>query len=88
MDILKKELVSKDELQNAKDQIIGHFVLSLETNLDKANALAMYEFTGRGFDFIEKYTKLIQDVTAEDVKRVANKYFVDNYVQSVVDKAR
>ena len=62
--------------------------MALETNLDKAGALAMYEVTDRGFDFVEKYTQLIQDVTAEDVKRVANKYFTNNYVQSVVDKAR
>ena len=88
IDILKHETVSEKELQDAKDQLIGHFVLALETNLDKANALAMYEVTDRGFDFVEKYTKLIQNVTAEDVKRVANKYFVSNYVQSVVDKAR
>lgn len=88
IDILKRETVSENELQKAKDQLIGHFVLALETNLDKANALAMYEVTDRGFDFVEKYTKLIQEVTAEDVKRVANKYFVNNYVQSVVDKAR
>ena len=88
MDILKRETVSENELQKAKDQLIGHFILALETNIDKANALAMYEVTDRGFDFIEKYTKLIQDVTAEDIKRVANKYFVNNYVQSVVDKAR
>ena len=88
IDILKKERVSEKELQEAKDQLIGHFVMALETNLDKAGALAMYEVTDRGFDFVEKYTKLIQEVTAEDVKRVANKYFVNNYVQSVVDKAR
>jgi len=88
IEILKKEPVGEKELQDAKDRLIGNFVLALETNLDKAGALAMYEFTGRGFDFVEKYEKLIQDVTAEDVKRVANKYFVNNYVQSVVDKAR
>ncbi|MBR1680320.1 insulinase family protein, partial [bacterium] len=88
IEILKRETVSEKELQDAKDQLIGHFVLALETNLDKAGALAMYEVTDRGFDFVEKYTKLIQDVTAEDVKRVANKYFINNYVQSIVDKAR
>ncbi len=88
IEILKRETVSQKELQDAKDRLIGYFALALETNLDKANALAMYEYTGRGFDFVEKYTELIQSVTAEDVKRTANKYFTNNYVQSVVDKAR
>lgn len=87
IEILKHETVGEEELQNAKDRLIGHFILALETNSDKAGACAMYEVTDRGFDFIDKYTDLIMSVTAEDVKRVANKYFINNYVQSVVDKA-
>lgn len=86
--ILKKELVGEKELQDAKTQLIGQYVLALETNLDKAGALAMYEATGRGFEFIEQYAKLIQSVTPKDVKDVANKYFNNNYVESIVDKAK
>ena len=48
----------------------------------------MYEATGRGFDFVEKYTNLIQSVTPSDIMEVANKYFLDNYVESIVDKAK
>ena len=76
------------ELQDAKTQLIGQYVLALETNLDKAGALAMYEATGRGFEFIEQYEKLIQSVTSKDVREVANKYFNGNYVESIVDKAK
>jgi predicted Zn-dependent peptidase len=86
--ILKKEPVEAEELQNAKDQLIGNYTLALETNLDKAGALANYEASGRGFDFIEKYSELIQSVTAQDILNVANKYFKNNYVESIVDKAK
>lgn len=88
METLKREFVGEKELQNAKDQLIGHFVLALETNLDKASGLALYEATGRGFDFVEKYTNLIQSVTPSDIMEVANKYFNDNYVESIVDKVK
>lgn len=85
---LKNEFVSEKELQNAKDELIGKFILALETNLDKASGLALYEATGRGFDFVEKYPALIQSITPSDIMEVANKYFLDNYVESIVDKAK
>lgn len=88
VETLKKEFVAEKELQDAKDQLIGHFVLALETNLDKASGLALYEVTDRGFDFVENYTKLIQSVTPSDIMEVANKYFGNNYVESIVDKAK
>lgn len=88
INILKTTTVSKEELQDAKDLLIGQYILALETNLDKAGALAMYEATGRGFEFVEQYAKLIQSVTAKDVKTVANKYFNNNYVEVIVDKAK
>ena len=88
IEVLKREFVGEKELQDAKNQLIGHFVLALETNLDKASGLALYEATGRGFDFVEKYTNLIQSVTPSDIMEVANKYFLDNYVESIVDKAK
>lgn len=86
--ILKSEFVSDKELQNAKDQLIGKFVLALETNLDKASALSLYEATGRGFTFVEEYPKMIQNITASDIMEVANKYFMNNYVESIVDRAK
>ncbi len=88
INILKNEFVSAKELKDAKSQLIGKFVLALETNSDKASGLALYEATGRGFDFVEKYPALIQSVTVSDIMEVANKYFINNYVESVVDKAK
>ncbi|MBQ3312137.1 insulinase family protein [bacterium] len=85
---LKKEFVSEQELQDAKNQLIGKYLLALETNLDKASALSTYEITGRGFDFVNQYAKLINSVTPSDIIEVANKYFNDNYVESIVDKAK
>ncbi|MDD3435700.1 MAG: pitrilysin family protein [Candidatus Gastranaerophilales bacterium] len=81
---LKKEFVSDKELQEAKDKIIGNYILSQETNLDKASTLNWFEASGRGFDFKDKYEKLVNSVTASDIIEVANKYFNENYVTSIV----
>lgn len=81
---LKKEFVTDKELQEAKDKIIGNFILSQETNMDKASTVGWFETSGRGFDFKDKYEKLINSVTASDIIEVANKYFNENYVSSIV----
>lgn len=81
---LKIEFVSDKELQEAKDKIIGNYILSQETNLEKATTVGWFETSGRGFDFKDKYEKVINNVTASDIIEVANKYFNQNYVTSIV----
>ena len=80
----KTEFVSDKELQEAKDRLLGQYVIALETNSDKAATLAWFEASGRGYKFIDEYVKLINAVTASDIIEVANKYFNDNYVLSIV----
>lgn len=75
VNLLKKEFVSEKELQEAKDKILGNFILSQETNMEKASTLGWYELSGRGFDYIKQFPKNIEAVTASDIIRVANKYF-------------
>lgn len=81
---LKVEFVTDKELQEAKDKIIGNFILSQETNLEKASTVGWFETSGRGYDFREKYEQLINSVSASDIIDVANKYFTENYVTSII----
>ena len=81
---LKKEFVGSKELKEAKDKLIGNYIISLETNLEKASNLGWFEVTGRGYEFKDEYIKLINSVTESDIIEVANKYFNNNYVYSVV----
>ena len=80
----KTQFVSDKELREAKDRLLGQYVIALETNSDKAETLGWFEASGRGFQFIDQYTSLIESVTASDIIEVANKYFNNNYVMSVV----
>ena len=74
----------KHHTQEAKDKILGNFILSQETNMEKASTLGWFELSGRGFGYINEFPQLVKSVTATDIIRVANKYFEQPYVYSVV----
>lgn len=81
---LKKEFITEKELSEAKDKLIGNFILSLETNTDKAAMVNSFEVYNKGYDFIEKYPDLINSVTVQDIIKTANKYFNSPYVFTVL----
>ena len=81
---LKMEFVSNLELKDAQDRLKGGFIIALETNAEKASNIAMFETMGFGYDFLNTYIKMINEVTASDIVRVANKYFNNTYVDSSV----
>ena len=83
---IKTEFVLDKELKEAKEKIIGNYIISLETNGKKAATLAWFETSDRGFEFDKKYIELINQVSSKDVISIANKYFNDNMVVSVVGK--
>lgn len=83
---LKTEYVTDKELKDAKDKLIGNYIIGLETNSDKASTLGSFETFGYGYEFMDKNIQLIKEVTDSDIIEVANKYFNDNYVLSIVTK--
>lgn len=82
---LKTQFVGDKELSEAKEKIIGNYLLSLETNLKKASNAGWFEASGRGFEFRDKYENLINSVTASDIVETANKYFNQDYVICIID---
>ena len=48
---LKTEYVGDKELKDAKEKLIGNYVIGLETNLDKASNTGWYEASTRGYEF-------------------------------------
>ena len=83
---LKTEYVGDKELKDAKEKLIGNYVIGLETNLEKASGIGKYETMGLGYEFKDKYIDLINSVTDTDIIEVANKYFNNNYILSTVTK--
>ncbi|MBR2068342.1 MAG: insulinase family protein [Candidatus Gastranaerophilales bacterium] len=81
---LKSEPVTSAELQNAKDKITGKFLLGLETNMSEADLLSWYSVLGRDLGAFEEYKKAIKNVSQNDILEIANKYFSQPYIYTVV----
>jgi zinc protease len=76
--------VSDQELADAKAYLIGSFPLRLDTTSKLADVLGLIELYGLGLDYFTKYPKLIEQVTKEDVQRVAKQYLHPNQYALVV----
>ena len=84
---IRTEKVSDEMLQNVKAGYVGRFVMQVE----KPATIARYALNilteKLPSDFYENYIKNVNAVTADEVMRVANKYFLyDNFRILVVGK--
>jgi len=84
IDKIKKVLVSEEELENARNNIMGKWAFSQEDNSHQAATYAHYAAVGLGFDFNERAKELIKTVTPEQIMACANKYFNDKFVLSII----
>jgi zinc protease len=72
---IREHLVDHDKLALAKASFTGSFVMALERPETIANYALSIQTQNLPKDFYENYLRKINAVTAEDVKRVANKYY-------------
>ena len=72
---IASEEVSEEELNLAKSVCVTTFRMSRETSMAQGQEAAIFELYGLGFDYEEKYPERVEEVTAEDVLRIAKKYF-------------
>ena len=72
---IKNEPVAADALANAKAKYVGDFVLALENPQTIARYALNIKLNDLPKDFYTTYLEKINAVTADDVNRVANKYF-------------
>ena len=81
---MREELVTEEELSDAKDYLTGSFPLRFDTNRKVANFLAQVEYFQLGLDYPERYADFIKKVTREDVQRVAQKYLKPETLITVI----
>jgi zinc protease len=81
---IRTELVSEEDLKNAKAKYIGNFVMQIEKPSTIASYALNKETQGLPDDFYENYIKNINGVTAEDIKNAANKYFLAEKTRVVI----
>jgi predicted Zn-dependent peptidase len=81
---IRTELVSEEDLRNAKAKYIGNFVMQIEKPSTIAGYALNKETQGLPEDFYVNYIKNINAVTAEDIKNAANKYFLADKTRVVI----
>ena len=81
---IRTEKVSDEVLNNVKAGYIGKFVMQVEKPETIARYALNIETQGLPADFYENYIKNINAVTAEDIMRVANKYFLADNLRIIV----
>ncbi len=84
MDRIRKEPVSKAELDQAKAKYVGDFVIALEQPSTVAQYALSILIEGLPSDFYTTYLQKINQVTIADIQRVSEKYFHLNNARIIV----
>ena len=74
---LQEEPLSARELEAAKQKLLGTFLNDRETNRGTAFRLAKAESIGLGYGYEENFERRLSEVTAQDIRRVAQEYLVN-----------
>ncbi|NJW52975.1 M16 family metallopeptidase [Salinimicrobium oceani] len=81
---IRTEKVSQEELANAKAKYTGDFVMALERPSTIAQYALNIETDQLPANFYQTYLQKINAVTAEDIQRVAKKYYLADNARIVV----
>lgn len=88
IELMRTEPVTAVEMQRGKDAILNSFIFEFDSKEKVLRERMTYELYGYPADFLERYQKGVEKVTAEDVDRVAQKYLhKDAFAVLVVGKS-
>lgn len=73
---LKNQLVSEEELNRVKAQVVAQNVFEQDSMFYQAMRIGMLETIGLSWKLSEKYVKNIRAITAQQVQAVAQKYLI------------
>ena len=77
--------ITEDELNRAKNYLVGNFEIGLQQNTAQAAKIAFDEAYGLGWDSYKTYSEKIFSVTKEDVVKVSKKFIdLDTYTLAIV----
>ena len=74
IDKVRRERVSDRELQRVKTAVVASAVYEQDSLFYQAMQIGVSETVGLGYQVLDQYVERIQSVTAEQVRKVAEKY--------------
>ena len=77
IDRLKEELVSDQELERVKAQVISSQVYQRDSTFYTAMQIGMVETAGLDSELLNNHVAQIEQVNVDDIQRVARRYFVE-----------
>ena len=80
---LREELVPAEELANTKRSLVGSFALSLEEPQSLLGNILLQKIYNLNSDYWDTFPQKVAAVTADDVRRVAQKYLRLDRLQTV-----
>jgi predicted Zn-dependent peptidase len=85
--ILQTELVSDEELSLVKNYMLGSLLGSLENVFSHADKFKNVYLSGLDFEYYDRYTEVIRNITAKDVLTLADQYLnFDQFYKLIVGK--
>ncbi|MEY2857326.1 MAG: hypothetical protein RLZZ74_1638, partial [Cyanobacteriota bacterium] len=81
---LRNELVTEQELANAKESILNSFVFNFQNPSQTLSRLMRYEYFDYPEDFIFEYQHKIENTTREDILDAAQKYLQPDQLVTLV----
>ncbi len=72
---IKTELVSEEELDRVKTYICGTFAMALETNMGQATRYAIYEISGLGWEYANRFPTEVTHVQPKEIMAAAQQLF-------------
>jgi zinc protease len=84
---LAEEGPSAEELAGAKSYLTGAYALRFESSSSIANQLLWIQIEDLGIDYIDRRNTLIEDVSLDDIRRVAKRLIeADRLITTIVGK--
>ena len=71
---MREQPVSARELADAQAYLTGSFPMRIDTSAKLVGMLASIEQNNLGLDYVERFPRIINAITAADIQRVARKY--------------
>jgi len=82
-----REGITKTDLAGIVSKTLSRYYLDAQENGSQAGRLALYELSGLGYEFADRYPEMLRKVTAEQVTAAARKYFAPGrYTRVAVGK--